>query len=68
MTLYRYVRNKDELVSLMSDTIMGGVLVLDRELAKDWRTALTQVATRTRAVFRPPPLDHRSLRRWLARA
>jgi AcrR family transcriptional regulator len=51
MTLYHYVRNKDELVSLMSDSIMGEVLVPEGELADDWRTALTQIATRTRAIF-----------------
>jgi AcrR family transcriptional regulator len=55
MTLYHYVRNKDELVSLMSDTIMGEILVPEDELADDWRAALTQIATRTRQVF----ADHR---------
>jgi AcrR family transcriptional regulator len=51
MTLYHYVRNKDELVSLMSDSIMGEILVPEGELADDWRTALTQIATRTREIF-----------------
>jgi AcrR family transcriptional regulator len=51
MTLYHYVRNKDELISLMSDTIMGEILVPDDELSGDWREALTQIATRTRAIF-----------------
>ena len=55
MTLYHYVRNKDELITLMSDSIMGEILVPDGELSDDWRTALTQIATRTRQVF----ADHR---------
>lgn len=51
MTLYHYVRNKDELITLMSDAVMAEVLVPEDELADDWRTALTQIATRTRATF-----------------
>jgi AcrR family transcriptional regulator len=51
MTLYHYVRNKDELITLMSDAVMAEVVVPEGELADDWRTALTQVATRTRAAF-----------------
>ncbi|MBS1679543.1 MAG: TetR/AcrR family transcriptional regulator [Actinobacteria bacterium] len=51
MTLYHYVRNKDELITLMSDAVMGEVVVPEGELADDWRTALTQIAGRTRAVF-----------------
>lgn len=51
MTLYHYVRNKDELITLMSDAVMAEILVPADELADDWRTALTQIATRTRGVF-----------------
>lgn len=51
MTLYHYVRNKDELITLMTDEVMGEVLVPDEELADDWRPALTQIATRTRDAF-----------------
>lgn len=51
MTLYHYVRNKDELITLMSDAVMAEVLVPEDELADDWRTAVTQIATRTRAAF-----------------
>ncbi|HVX32454.1 MAG TPA: TetR/AcrR family transcriptional regulator [Solirubrobacterales bacterium] len=51
MTLYHYVRNKDELITLMRDAVMAEILVPDDELAADWRTAVTQIATRTRAVF-----------------
>jgi AcrR family transcriptional regulator len=51
MTLYHYVRNKDELITLMSDSVMGEVVVPEGELADDWRTALTQIAGRTRKAF-----------------
>ena len=51
MTLYHYVRNKDELITLMSDAVMAEVVVPEDELADDWRTALTQIASRTRAAF-----------------
>jgi AcrR family transcriptional regulator len=51
MTLYHYVRNKDELITLMSDAVMAEVVVPDDELADDWRTALTQIASRTRDAF-----------------
>lgn len=51
MTLYHYVRNKDELISLMTDAVMGEVLIPEDELAEDWRTALRQIAIRTRASF-----------------
>ena len=79
MTLYHYVRNKDELISLMTDAIMGEVLVPEDELSDDWRTALTQIATRTRDIFarhhwvferfgdgRPGPNDMRHFEQSLA--
>jgi AcrR family transcriptional regulator len=51
MTLYHYVRNKDELITLMSDAVMAEVVVPEGELSDDWRTALTQIAIRTRNAF-----------------
>jgi AcrR family transcriptional regulator len=48
MTLYHYVRNKDELVMLMVDEMMAEILVPDDELAEGWREALTQIAFRSR--------------------
>jgi AcrR family transcriptional regulator len=51
MTLYHYVRNKDELITLMSDAVMAEVVVPEGELANDWRAALTQIAMRTRDAF-----------------
>ncbi|HVS99218.1 MAG TPA: TetR/AcrR family transcriptional regulator [Solirubrobacterales bacterium] len=51
MTLYHYVRNKDELITLMIDQVMAEVVVPAGELSDDWRTALTQIANRTRDAF-----------------
>jgi AcrR family transcriptional regulator len=51
MTLYHYVRTKDDLVALMDDGLMSEVLVPDGELPTGWRAALTLIAQRTRAVF-----------------
>lgn len=47
MTLYSYVRTKDELVALMDDHLMGELLVSEEELARPWRDALTAVLRRT---------------------
>jgi AcrR family transcriptional regulator len=55
MTLYHYVRTKDELVALMDNAIMGELLIPDDELPSDWREALTLIARRTRdALVRHP--------------
>jgi AcrR family transcriptional regulator len=51
MTLYHYVRNKNELVALMSDAVMAEVVVPEGTLSDDWRTALTQIANRTHDAF-----------------
>lgn len=52
MTLYYYVRNKDELITLMFDEVMGEVLLPARELSDEWREALRQIAMRTRDTFK----------------
>jgi AcrR family transcriptional regulator len=52
MTLYHYVRNKDELIALMSDAVMAEVVVPEGELSDDWRTALTQIANRSHDAFK----------------
>jgi AcrR family transcriptional regulator len=51
MTLYHYVRNKNELITLMTDQVMADVLVPEGELSGDWRAALRQIAIRTRDTF-----------------
>jgi AcrR family transcriptional regulator len=52
MTLYHYVRNKDELIALMSDAVMAEVVLPEGELSDDWRTALTQIANRSHDAFK----------------
>lgn len=52
MTLYHYVANKDELVTLMADAIMGEVLVPEEELASGWRRAIAAIAKRTLETLR----------------
>jgi AcrR family transcriptional regulator len=49
MTLYNYVRTKDELLALMHDELMAQILVPD--LPKHWREALTAIARHTRDVL-----------------
>ena len=52
MTLYHYVANKDELVTLMMNAVMGEVLVPDEELSGEWRPAITRIAIATRESLR----------------
>ncbi|MGE0066310.1 MAG: TetR/AcrR family transcriptional regulator [Solirubrobacterales bacterium] len=47
MTLYHYVANKDELVTLMMDAVMGEVLVPAEELPSEWRPAMARIAIST---------------------
>jgi AcrR family transcriptional regulator len=56
MTLYHYVRTKDELLALLMDAIMGEVVLPpDQPMPTDWRAALTTIATRSRdAMVRHP--------------
>jgi AcrR family transcriptional regulator len=52
MTLYHYVRTKDELLTLIVDELMGDVVLADEEaLPTDWRAALTTIARRTRDML-----------------
>jgi AcrR family transcriptional regulator len=55
MSLYHYVRGKDELIDVMSDAILGGQLVDDAELRKGWRPALRAIAVATRRNFERHP-------------
>jgi AcrR family transcriptional regulator len=55
MSLYHYVRSKDELLDLMGDRIMGGQLVEDAELRRGWREGLTAIAQATRRNFERHP-------------
>ena len=55
MTLYHYVRGKDEVLALVTDRVMGEVIVPDDEFPDGWREAMTTIAQRTRgAMLRHP--------------
>ncbi len=52
MTLYYYVRTKDELLSLIVDAVMAEVVLPPEEvLPADWKEAMVVIATRTRDVM-----------------
>jgi AcrR family transcriptional regulator len=56
MTLYHYVRTKDELLTLVNDAVMGEIVVPEGELnAADWREAITAIARRSRDVLQRHP-------------
>ncbi len=56
MTLYHYVRTKDELLSLVTDEVMGEVVLPPGEALPDnWREAVTVIANRSRAVLQRHP-------------
>jgi AcrR family transcriptional regulator len=49
MTLYHYVRTKDELMTLVNDAVMSEVIVPEGEsLPADWRDAVATIARRSR--------------------
>ncbi len=62
MSLYHYLRTKDDLLELMDDAVMGELLVPPDELPRDWREALTAIARRTRAAWSRHPWAIDSLR------
>jgi AcrR family transcriptional regulator len=49
MSLYYYVKTKDDLIAAMDDALMGEALL--PSLPKDWQRAMTEIAKRTHAVF-----------------
>ncbi len=56
MTLYHYVRTKDELLALVTDAVMQEVVVPpDEPLPDDWRAAVTIIARRSRDSLRRHP-------------
>jgi AcrR family transcriptional regulator len=55
MTLYHYVRNKDELLALMWDAVIKELLVPEEDLTGNWRKALSQIARTTRNTFKRHP-------------
>ena len=55
MSLYHYVRSKDELLALMWDAVIRELIVPDDELSGDWRDALSKLARATRRAFKNHP-------------
>ena len=55
MTLYHYVRTKEDLVDLMDDALMGEVLLAHGELGRDWMASLAAIARGTYRVFARHP-------------
>jgi AcrR family transcriptional regulator len=56
MSLYHYVRTKDELLTLVVDALMGEVVLPPgQRIPRDWRTAITLIAKRTRDALRRHP-------------
>jgi len=49
MSLYYYVKTKDDLLRVMDDALMGEALL--PSLPKDWRRAMLRIAKRTHAIF-----------------
>jgi AcrR family transcriptional regulator len=49
MSLYYYVKTKDDLIAAMDDALMAEILL--PSLPKGWRRAMLEIAKRTRAVL-----------------
>ena len=66
MTLYYYVRTKEDLVALKDDAIMAEVLIPERDLLREWRAALAAIAHSSYRAFRRHPWALDALRgaRW----
>ena len=59
MTLYYYVRTKEDLVALMLDALMGEVVL--PALPRGWRAGLTAIARSTREVYLRHPWAFRAI-------
>jgi len=52
MTLYYYVRTKEDLLALVEDALMGETVEACDSLPNGWRPAVRKLATATRATYR----------------
>ena len=56
MSLYHYVRTKDELLTLVVDALLAEVVLpADQPMPDDWREAITLIAKRSRDALRNHP-------------
>jgi len=53
MSLYHYVKNKDDLIAAMDDALMSEIVL--PSVPKGWRRAMIEIAKRTNAVFMRHP-------------
>jgi hypothetical protein len=53
MTLYHYLRTKDDLLALMDDAIIGEALVPEGEVPSGWRQGLALIARRSLCPLPP---------------
>lgn len=49
MSLYYYIKTKDDLIAAMDDALLSEALLLS--VPRDWKRAMTEIATRTHALF-----------------
>jgi AcrR family transcriptional regulator len=55
MTLYHYVRTKEDLIDLMDDTLMAEVIVPPETIGRDWMASLAAVARSSHRAFMRHP-------------
>ncbi len=56
MTLYHYLRTKDELLTLLVETVLGEVVLPpEQKMPKQWKAAITLIAGRSRDALRRHP-------------
>jgi AcrR family transcriptional regulator len=55
MTLYYYVKTKDDLLALMDDSIAAEIVLPADQLPRGWRAGLTAIARTSRDVFARHP-------------
>jgi AcrR family transcriptional regulator len=53
MSLYYYVKTKDDLIAVMDDALMSEALL--SAVPKNWKRAITEIATRTHSIFSRHP-------------
>jgi AcrR family transcriptional regulator len=51
MTLYYYVRTKEDLLTLVEDAVVGEIVEACEPLPKAWRAALSKIANAARATY-----------------
>ncbi len=63
MTLYYYVRTKDDLLTIIDEALMGEAITLSMPLPRGWRAAVETIARATHATYTAHPWAIASLDR-----